>query len=201
MRCARARATFGDRELGSIGPHAEAALREHLDGCASCMAWASTERRLTADLTLLRSALPFEIDVTARVATDLAEQRPVLDEVSTRQLGWSAAAAVACGVGLFAGLWALVPGLMRAASGGQVVFTSLRHVLTGVANAVTTVAIAGFGLLADLLSSLAVAAGSLETLLPIAIVAVALGSTMMGTTVIVVVGRDIRKATWIREER
>jgi len=201
MRCARARATFVDRELGPIGSYAEASLQEHFDRCASCSAWAATERRLTADLTLLRSGLPFEIDVTARVASGLAGLQPVRDEVSTRQLGWAAAAAVACGTGLIAGLWALVPGLTRAMSGGQVLFSSLRQLLSGVADAVTTVAVAGFGLVVDLLSFLALASGSLETLLPVAIVAVALGSTMMGTTVVVVVGRDIRKATWIREER
>ena len=72
MRCARARATFVDRELGPIGSHVEASLQEHFDRCASCSAWATTERRLTADLTLLRSGLPFEVDVTARVASGLS---------------------------------------------------------------------------------------------------------------------------------
>jgi hypothetical protein len=192
---------FVERDLGAIGPHVEASLQAHFESCASCAAWASTERRLTADLALLRSAAPFEIDVTSRVARDLAGLRPAREEVSTRQLGWAVAAAVACGAGLLVGLWALVPGLARAASGGRALFTSLRHAFAGVADAIITIAATGFGLLGDLVSSLAVASSGLQPLVPAAIAVVALGWVMMGTTVIVVVGRDIKKATWIRGER
>src|SRR5262245_15440826 len=97
MRCSAARRSILDSRLGLLPEDRAARLHEHLAGCESCAASARNERRIAAELALLRVSPPFRVRVEDRVMLRVAG----LGRVSTReapagQIGaWSLAAGLA----------------------------------------------------------------------------------------------------------
>ncbi len=201
MRCREARTTFTELELGLTRAEARGMLATHLARCSDCTAWVSRERRLTASLATLRTELPFEIDVSARVATALGELLPAsAGRVSGRELAWSGAVAAAASLSLALGLWQLTPGLaplaVRLRGLGSALLSAASTLTSPVEGLVATVA----RVLGDLLASLGKVAGTLESLQPIAIATVAISTLMMAVSIVLVVGRDLRRPHWIEEE-
>ena len=201
MNCRTARKTLVDVELTLAAPEARGALATHLVGCAACASLASRERTLTAALSSLRVDCPLTVDVTGRVASRVAGLAPAAyEEVGLRQLAWSATAVVVFGIALLAGLWQMAPGLWGLAgearklmAGAWVALSGLLEPAAGwVATVVTSIG--------RLLAALGPVADTLETLQPVAIVTIVACSVMMVSSIVLVVGRDLMRPRWIREE-
>ena len=80
---------------------------------------------------------------------------------------------------LMAGVWVALSGLLEPAAGW-------------IATVVTSIG--------RLLAALGPVADTLETLQPVAIVTIAACSVMMVSSIVLVVGRDLMRPRWIREE-
>jgi hypothetical protein len=201
MRCSEARDALLDRELDreldrklAPGPTpADTALRAHLAACSECASRASAERLLSEALRELRFDPPPTVDVTERVMQGLPELgRGHPDEVSVRQLGWAAAAAVLCGLALLAGLWRMLPDLSGPAREIWASAASLRHALGSIGSVTATLVSSGLKTTGRLLEGLAPVAGALQGLEPVVIAALATCAAVMAGTIVVVVGRDLR---------
>ena len=95
MICRQARMAIIEGELEPLSPSVEAELAHHLGRCPACAAVARAEAQLAVDLATLREEYPFELDVRGRVAQSIQGfGAPHHDEVTVRQLGWAAAAAL-----------------------------------------------------------------------------------------------------------
>lgn len=201
LGCRKARSVFADLELGLGTPGEQAALESHLAACADCEAWADEERQLTATLAGLRIELPFEIDVTGRVATRIESLSPGHGhEVSVREFGWSAALVTACSVGLLLGLWSIAPGFPELVEKARLVGAAIGMTSSALMAPAAALVSTAAKLLGHLLASLGGVAGTLESLQPVAIGTVALCALMMTTSIALVVGRDFRRPRWIEEE-
>lgn len=201
MNCRTARKTLIEVELDLAAPEARSALGAHLADCSACASLASRERAMTADLSSLRVDCPLPVDVTARVATGVAELAPrAHEEVGVRQLAWSTTAAVVFGIALLAGLWKMAPGLWGLAvetrnlmAGAWVALSGLLEpVAAWMANVVSSIG--------RLLATLGPVADTLATLQPVVIVTIVACSLMMVSSIVLVVGRDLMRPRWIREE-
>lgn len=194
MSCNKTRKLFLARELGATGPHDERQLAAHTDACASCRTWIAEQRALASLLAELRAETAGPLDVTARVAAGLAAIDPPRGPgESPRQLGWAAAAALACGVGLAAGLWALVPELLRLGERAIVLARGAGGAASGLLVPVATVLTAAGRLAGRLLLSAAALPGRLAELEPLGIATISTCFVMMTTMIVLVVGRDLRR--------
>lgn len=201
MRCGQARRNLLDRELGRLTRGAAAELELHLAACRACAARAVSEARLTAGLASLRVDPPFDVDVTARVEAGLSRLDPApRTDVSSRQLGWAAAAASVAGLLLLAGFVEQSPELSRWARQGWALVSSLRHLADGVTVPLVAMASAGLKLLGSLGGLLGAAASFLSSMRSVGFGAVGLGAVSMMITITWIVGRDLRKPGWIRKE-
>lgn len=201
MNCRTARRTLIEDELALAGPEARAALGAHLADCDACASLAARERRLTADLSSLRAELPFPVDVTARVATRVAELVPgARDDVGVKQLAWSAAAVLVFGFALLAGLWQMAPELWGLAGEARKLLAAVGGTLAGLLESAAGLIATVFSSIGRLLAYLGPVADTLETLQPVAIVTIAACAVMMVSSIVLVVGRDLMRPRWIREE-
>jgi hypothetical protein len=190
-----------DAELGLARPAARVALAAHLAACASCARAAARDRRITTGLSSLRVEAPIPIDVTARVARQVAGMAlPAREETRPGPMVASTAAVVLVGVALLAGLWRLVPELWGLAGEARTflagVWLAASSLVEPAAGVVATLARA----LGGLLASLGPVAETLAALQPVVIVTIAACSLMMVSSIVLVVGRDLTRPRWIREE-
>jgi len=193
MRCRSARAALFERELGTGSQATNAALTEHLATCAACAAREAAERGLSETLESLRNEPPPPIDVTARVLCELPRiERASGEEVSSWQLGWATAAALACCAGLVAGLWNMLPALAGAARDAWTLTAGLARSLGSIGAAAATLISSGFEIARRLVETLAPMASALRGLEPIAIGSLGLCAAVMAVTIVLVVGRDLR---------
>lgn len=198
MRCRRARKLLIERDLGPLRAAMATALDDHLADCTDCSLRADVEATLTVELTLLRVDAPSSIDVAGRVVAQIEAVRPGdVAEVPTRPFGWATAAALACGLALSWALWELAPGLPEIARQIGSVLAATKPLLGATADSVVTVASAVGRLLANLLGA---AAHVLRSVKPIGIAALLSAVGMMASTIALVVARDFRKPSPIREE-
>jgi hypothetical protein len=202
MRCRIARKKLVEVELGLVGPAARAELDAHLGNCAFCATAAERERGLTADLVSLRCEVPLAIDVTSEVASRLATAEGSLrhGEVGLRQALAAAAAVAGFGGALLVGLWRVLPGLPELIAEAHVLLTGLRlaaaNLLAPAVDLLRTVIRSAAGLLA----LLGPVAESLRPLQPVALATIAACTVMMLASIVLVVGRDLTRDRWIREE-
>jgi hypothetical protein len=193
MRCREAIAALLERELAGGSAPGSPALRAHLAACPRCAARAVEERALSAVLRELRDWPPPPVDVTARVLAELPGIRQTgAEEVSTRQLGWAAAAALACSLGLLATLWRLLPGLGTPLHDLWALAASLRHPLFAMLSAAATLLATSLKAVGRLFEGLAPLVGALQGLEPLVIGALATCAAIMAGTIVFVVGRDLR---------
>jgi hypothetical protein len=201
MNCRTARKTLVDVELALAAPEARAVLGAHLADCAACTSLAARERALTADLSSLRVDWPFPVDVTARVATRVAGLAPgAHEQVGLRQLAWSTTAVVVFGVALLAGMWQMAPGLWGLAGEGRKLLAGAWTAISGLLEPAAGWIAGIISSIGRLLASLSPVVDSLATLQPVVIVTIVASSVMMVSSIVLVVGRDLMRPRWIREE-
>jgi hypothetical protein len=201
MRCRTAIKGILDAELALARPAVRAALDAHLAECAPCARLATRERSLTADLSSLRVASPILIDVTARVARHVAGAAPpAREETRLGPLVASTAGGILAGVALLAGLWRVTPGLWELAGEARTLLAGVWLAASRLAEPAAALAATVARALGGLLASLGPVAESLEALQPVAIVTIAACSLMMVSSIVLVVGRDLMRPRWIREE-
>jgi hypothetical protein len=201
MNCRIARKTLVDLEIAPATPEARAALGAHLADCAACASLAVRERALTADLSSLRVDWPIPIDVTARVATHVAGLAPdPHEEVGLRQLAWSTTAVVTFGVAVLAGLWQMAPGLWGLAGETRDLLAGAWVALSGLIEPAAGWIATVVSSIGRLLASLGPVVESLDMLPPVMIVTIVACSLMMVSSIVLVVGRDLTRPRWIREE-
>lgn len=201
MTCRHLRSSFADLELELARPEERIRLEAHLAGCATCASWVAAERRLTASLVSLRTEMPFEIDVTARVRARLGRLAPAArSEVSVREFAWSAAAVGAFSVGLLLGLWRLAPALVPLVAEARATLDALGSAASTLLAPVAALISTAVKASGSLLASLGSVAGAIEALQPVAIGMVVLCALMMTASIVLVVRRDLQRPRWIQEE-
>lgn len=200
MRCAKARALWSERDaLGPLAGPAEADLTLHLAGCPDCAAWTAGAARVVQDLRALRADPPFSIDVTARViARVTAWPAPRPEELRTGALAWTSLAVLAAAAGLAGALWTVLPTAGRAARGAWLVLAGLRPAISALAEAVAVALTPALRVLGHFAVALpgAASAGRLSP----ATYVIAAAAMATASTVIFVVGRDLRRPARAREE-
>ncbi len=187
-------------ELGLVPAARSAALAAHLESCRECAAWDAREQALTDAILGLRVELPFQVDVSARVISRLAGVDPAhADQLTTRQAGWFSAVAVAFGTALLIGLWKVAPDLPLLADTARAMLAVAGHIVTGLGGPllafVATLARSAGG---TILSFKALY-GPLQQAGPVAIATIALCTTMMAASILLVLGRDLTRHRWTRE--
>jgi len=200
MRCKTARKELLPNELGLVPAAGSAALAAHLESCRACAAWEARERALTDTILALRVEPPFQIDVSARVVSRVsAADPPPADLLTAQQAGWFSAVALAFGTALLVGLWKLAPELPLLADTARAMLTGAGHVVTGLGAPmlafVATLARSAGG---TILSFKALY-GPLQQVGPVAIAMIALCTTMMAASILLVLGRDLTRHRWTRE--
>jgi hypothetical protein len=191
-----------DVELDLASDAAAVAMRAHLESCPRCAARATRERRLTAALAALRVELPVPVDVSEAVARRISHTDPApARAVSSRQVGWAALAAGLFGIGLLLGIWQLAPDARQMAGQASSAIAGVLQVLaalaTPLAGFLTAIARAAGGLLATLASFFE----PMQQFGPVAVATIALSTALMTTAIVLVVGRDLARSSWIREGR
>ena len=152
-------------------------------------------------LTALREELPFEIDVSARVASGLEQLHPAaLDRLPRRELAWSGGIAASIATALLVGLWQLAPSLPLMAIRARTLAGTLYSAISTLASPFEGFVAGTAKLLGDLVASFGKIAGSLENLQPVAILMVAVCTLMMAASIVLVVGRDIRRPHLVDED-
>jgi hypothetical protein len=195
MHCREAREAIVLRSLESPRPDRNAALRCHLGRCAACAAEERAERRLKTDLAILRSEFPQAIDIRRRVMREISGMgRIERDLVPARQIGWAAAAAIACSVGLLGSLPWLWPQLSPLLAEIEAMATTFGRVAVDLSAPLLTLLSLPFRLAGALLKTLDGIPSLLSRLEPAAIGTIAIGYMAMAATIALVVGRDLRKA-------
>lgn len=201
MNCRRAKGVFADHELKLASPWQRSALDDHLGQCPACAAWARRERRLTSALAALDAELPFEVDVTQRVRSGVGRRRALPGrEVAFGELAGSAVAAAATLAALGFGLWRLAPMLPRLFAEARLLASAIGSALTTLWSPLATVLSAAARSARTVLTALEPSAGTLETLQAVMIATVALCALTMATSIVLVVGHDLRRSRLIGEE-
>jgi len=150
-----------------------------------CSKEAGIERRLRTDLRRLGGMFPFEINVVSTVLEQI--RRINRDELSTRQLGWSAATTVGGSALLLAALISIWPNMTGSVQGLMALAASFKVVT--------------LKLIVPLASLLAGVARSLESVLeaivrqlaPLGLSAVVAGTLVMIATITLVLVHDFRR--------
>jgi hypothetical protein len=204
MNCREARRTIVGRSLGPLAPELGSALRRHLERCRACAAEERIERCLKRELASLRGEFPHAIDIRRRVMRDISGLGSVEREVvPARQIGWAAAAAIACSLVLLGSLPWLWPQLPPLLADLKVMAATFGRVAVDLAAPLGTLLALPFKLAGVLFRSLAGFASLLSRLEPAAIGAIAICYMAMAATITLIVGRDLtqsRPALQDREE-
>ena len=186
-------------ELGLVSPARSAGLVAHLESCPECTAWNARERALTDAIAALRVDIPLAVDVSARVVSRVSGTDPApANQLTAQQLGWFSAVALAFGTVVLVGLWSVLPDLPLLIDTARALLSGADHLVTGL----------GAPLLA-LVATLARSAGGalrsfqalydpLQQVGPLAIAMIALCTTMMVASILLVLGRDLRRHQWTR---
>lgn len=205
MDCRSARKAIVERGPGPLAPGAEEALRRHLESCESCRAEEAVERRLKLDLESLRGSYPHALDVRPRVMREIESLGAVeREDVPVRQIGWAAAAALACCAALLGSLPWLLPELSPVLGQIKIMASTFGRVLAELVSPLISLITVPFKLVALTCRLATVFVSQLSRLEPAAITAAALCYMAMAATITLIVGRDLKKTTPAvpgREER
>jgi hypothetical protein len=193
MICRRAIRALDERSLGRLAPAKAAKLETHLRQCPACSTAARVDRLIADELASLRGQIPYSIDVRRRVMLEIDRLGPAArEEVPASQLGWATAVAGLGGIVLLVLLWGSWP---EWRVGMENVFALVRG-LADVSATLFSVLLSLLSLpfkmiagLRDLWHQVPVVASRLK---PFAIVGIALCYLIMASTIVGVVGRDLR---------
>jgi len=195
MNCREARRAIVERSLEAFSPEKNAALLRHLGRCDRCASEERFERRLKGELASLRGEFPRVIDVRQRVMHEISGLgRVERDLVTPRQVGWAAAAALACGLGLLGSLPWLWPQLAPVLAELKVLAATFGKVGADLTAPFLMLLSLPFKLAVAMLKSLTGLSSLLDKLEPAAIGTISICFMAMAATVTLVVGRDLRKA-------
>ena len=187
-------------ELGWVSPTGSADLAAHLESCPECAAWNARERALTDAIVALRVELSFPVEVSARVLSRVSAADPApLDRVTARQAGWFSAVALAFGAGLSIGLWQVAPDLPRLADTVRTMLSGAGHIVTGLGAPLVAFVATLARSLGGSARSLTALYGPLQQAGPVAIATIAMCTTMMAASILLVLGRDLSRHRWTRE--
>ena len=196
MDCRAARKAIVERSLGLLATGLDEALCRHLEGCESCRAEQVVEQRLKLDLESLRGSFPHAIDVHGRVLREIGTLGGIEREVvPARQIGWAAAAAVACGLGLLAILPWLWPDLSPLLADLRIAASTFIKIIGELAAPLVSLLALPFKLAGTLFRMLAALFSLLSRLQPAAIAALTACYVVMATTITLVVGRDLKRVS------
>jgi hypothetical protein len=209
MRCRAARRAIVENELQGLGVERSAALDRHLRRCAACTRRSRLEQRLERDLVALHGVELEQIgpvDVVPRVMATI-DRSPGLDrrDVPARQLGWASAAAALLALFLLPVFVATLPDPSRLARAGVSLRLVLDHLIERGAALLGVLWTLMRVLLHSLVDALGALGSALALLEPVAVTASAVGYAAMALTVVVVLGRDLRRGALVdsvaRKER
>jgi hypothetical protein len=177
-------------------------LRLHIEHCPGCAAEEVLERRLKRELASLRGEFPHTIDIRRRVMREISSIGRVEREVvPARQIGWAAAAAIACGLGLLGSLAWFWPDVAPLLAELEVMAGTFGRIVADVAAPLITLLSLPFKLAGVLLKSLAGYASVLSRLEPAAIGAITICYMGMAVLITLIVGRDFRKPSLALPEK
>ena len=200
MRCKTTRKELFRDELGLVSAARAKALAAHLRSCPGCAAWEARERALTDAIHGLRVELPFPVDVSVRVASRVSAADPApADRLTGRQAGWFSAVALACGTVLLVGLWKVAPDRLLLADTARAMLSGAGHIATGLGAPLLAMVATLARSLGGTASSLKALYGPLQQVGPVAIATIALSTTMMAASILLVLGRDLTRHRWTRE--
>jgi len=193
MNCRKAGAAIIERGPGRLSPDKTLELETHLRQCPACSSAEQADRWIVDDLASLRGQIPYAVDVQRRVMIEIDRLGPMArHEVSTWQLAWATAIVGLVGVALMALLWGSWP---EWRTGMENTFALVRG-LTDVSVTLVALLISMLSIpfklivgLQDLWTEIPSVATRLK---PFAIVGVALCYLIMASTIVGVVGRDLR---------
>lgn len=196
MDCRSAKKAIVERSLGLLAPSAEEALCRHLEGCEPCRAEQRAENRLKLDLESLRESFPHAIDVRPRVMREIGSlDRVEREHIPARQIGWAAAAAIACCLALLGSLPWLLPQVSPLLGQIKIMAATFGKVLVELASPLISLITVPFKLLGLAYRLAAVFVSQLSRLEPAAITAAAFCYMAMAATITLIVGRDLKKTT------
>ena len=202
MNCREARRAIVERSLEPLMPERDAALRRHLGRCACCAAEERFERRLKNELATLRGECPQTVNIRQRVMRELSGMGSVeRDLVTPKQIGWAAAAAIACSIGLLGSLPWLWPQLTPLLAELKAMAATFGRIGADLTAPFLTLISLPFKLAVTMLKSLSGFSSLLSKLEPAAIGTIAICFMAMAATITLVVGRDLRKARPARPDR
>jgi len=200
VRCSTARRRRLDVELSLATPAERAAWEAHVSACPACAAWTERERSLTAALTSCAGRAPIEIDVTARVMAELSRVGPAPREAfSTRLLAWWLSLTALGGVALVAAFWALLPDAASLGGDARLMILAVGRVFGGLSVPLAGVVSALSGAAGALAALLRTVLSTLKSLEPAAVATVVCCTVTMTATIVVVLGRDLRRPRWLEE--
>jgi hypothetical protein len=205
MDCRAARKAIVEHSLGLRATGLDGALCRHLEGCESCRAEHAVEQRLKLDLESLRGSFQHAIDVHGRVLREIGTLGGIEREVvPARQIGWAAAAALACCAALLGSLPWLLPEISPLLGQIKIMAATFGRVLAELVSPLISLITVPFKIMGLAYELAAVFFSQLSRLEPAAITAAACCYTAMAATITLVVGRDLKKTTPAlpgREER
>ena len=191
MRCTTARKTY----------LFENRVVDHVATCGACRTWVADQESLTLVLGELRREIPFDVDVTARVAAGVAAMdAPTRDVPSRRLLGWAAGAGLAAAILLAGILWAQSPDLAQIAAGARALFAALGEAASSLTTPLATLVPTVMRPVGRLIVAAGTVARSASEFRWLAVAMITLCSAMMATTIFLVVSRDVRRHTWTSKD-
>jgi len=194
MHCREAKKAIVVRSLGPLTPELESALNLHLGRCSACIAEERFERRLRGELASLRGEFPQAIDIRGRVMREISGMVSVERElVPARQIGWAAAAAIACFIGLLGSLPWLWPQVTPLLADLKVMAVTFGRVAVDVSAPLITLLSLPFKLAGVMIRALSGFTTFLSRLEPVAIGTIAVCYMAMAATIALIVGRDLKK--------
>jgi predicted anti-sigma-YlaC factor YlaD len=193
MICRRARRALDERSLGRLAPATAAALEDHLRQCPACSSAERADRFIIDELASLRGQVPYSVDVRRRVMIEIDRLGPTArEEVPASQLGWATAVVGLGAIVLLVSLWGSWPEWRVGMENVFALMRGLADVSATLAALLLSLLSLPFKMIAGLRDLWIEVPSVASRVKPFAIVGVALCYLIMASTIVGVVGRDLR---------
>ncbi len=193
MICRRVIRALDERSLGRLAPAKAAELEAHLRQCPACASAERANRFIADELASLRGQIPYSVDVRRRVAIEIDRLGPAArEEVPASQLGWATVVVALGGVLLLVLLWGSWPEWRVGMENVFALVRGLADVSATLATMLLSLLSLPFKMIAGLRDLWIQLPSVASRMKPFAIVGVALCYLIMASTIVGVVGRDLR---------